>query len=95
MELRKPTIPRTHPWEGPADELEEVLKRTIGRTAVSGTGDANRHRGRQIHARAKRACLRRAMATFRHNGTIHLFEDKFINGMASRGYDRKFARKLL
>src|SRR6202790_1353101 len=35
--------------------------------------------------------LRRAMATFRHNGTVHLFRDKFINGMTTRGYDREFA----
>jgi error-prone DNA polymerase len=35
--------------------------------------------------------LRRAMATFRHTGTVHLFRDKFINGMAGRGYDRSFA----
>ena len=35
--------------------------------------------------------LRRAMATFRHNGTVHLFRDKFITGMTRRGYDRAFA----
>ena len=35
--------------------------------------------------------LRRAMATFRHTGNVHLFRDKFINGMAARGYDRGFA----
>ena len=35
--------------------------------------------------------LRRAMATFRHNGNVHLFRDKFINGMTARGYDRDFA----
>src|SRR4029078_8024290 len=35
--------------------------------------------------------LRRAMATSRHNGTVHLFRDKFINGMTARGYDREFA----
>ena len=35
--------------------------------------------------------LRRAMATFRHTGNVHLFRDKFINGMAARGYDREFA----
>jgi error-prone DNA polymerase len=35
--------------------------------------------------------LRRAMATFRHTGKVHLFRDKFINGMAERGYDRAFA----
>jgi error-prone DNA polymerase len=35
--------------------------------------------------------LRRAMATFRHNGNVHLFRDKFIAGMTRRGYDRAFA----
>ena len=35
--------------------------------------------------------LRRAMATFRHNGSVHLFRDKFITGMTQRGYDQKFA----
>ena len=35
--------------------------------------------------------LRRAMATFRHNGSVHLFRDKFIAGMTRRGYDRAFA----
>src|SRR5690349_5631898 len=35
--------------------------------------------------------LRRAMATFRHTGKVHLFRDKFINGMTARGYDQNFA----
>lgn len=37
--------------------------------------------------------LRRAMATFRRNGTIHLFREKFIGGMARRGYDPDFAAR--
>ncbi|HAH11570.1 MAG TPA: error-prone DNA polymerase, partial [Alphaproteobacteria bacterium] len=37
--------------------------------------------------------LRRAMATFRRNGTIHLFKEKFVNGMAARGYDPAFAER--
>ncbi|MEN8723184.1 MAG: error-prone DNA polymerase [Alphaproteobacteria bacterium] len=37
--------------------------------------------------------LRRAMATFRRNGTIHLFQDKFINGLVSRGSPRDFAER--
>ena len=36
--------------------------------------------------------LRRAMATFRHNGTIHTFEPIFVNRMVARGYDRTFAQ---
>ena len=37
--------------------------------------------------------LRRAMATFRHNGNVHLFRDKFISGMTRRGYDQEFAER--
>lgn len=37
--------------------------------------------------------LRRAMATFRHLGTISTFEDKFISGMVRRGYEREFAER--
>lgn len=35
--------------------------------------------------------LRKAMATFRNVGTIHRFERLMVDGMVSRGYDRKFA----
>ncbi|MGE3148830.1 MAG: OB-fold nucleic acid binding domain-containing protein [Pseudorhodoplanes sp.] len=37
--------------------------------------------------------LRRAMATFKRVGTIQYFKDKFIDGMANRGYDRTFAEQ--
>ena len=37
--------------------------------------------------------LRRAMATFRHTGTIHTFEEKLINGMVANGYDPDFAER--
>ncbi len=37
--------------------------------------------------------LRRAMATFRRNGTIHSFEKKLIDGMTARGYERAFAER--
>jgi error-prone DNA polymerase len=37
--------------------------------------------------------LRRAMATFRHTGTIHLFREKFIGGMVANGYAREFAER--
>ena len=35
--------------------------------------------------------LRRAMATFRHNGDIRRFEKKFIDGMIAHNYERDFA----
>src|SRR5581483_4017575 len=37
--------------------------------------------------------LRRAMATFRHVGTIHTFREKFITGMVRNGYEREFAER--
>jgi error-prone DNA polymerase len=37
--------------------------------------------------------LRRAMATFRHTGTIHLFREKFIAGMVANKYERAFAER--
>jgi len=37
--------------------------------------------------------LRRAMATFRHNGDIHRFEKKFIAGMLANGYAQDFATR--
>ena len=37
--------------------------------------------------------LRRAMATFRHVGTIHTFREKFIAGMVGNGYQREFAER--
>lgn len=37
--------------------------------------------------------LRRAMATFRHVGTIHTFEEKMVEGMVARGYERAFAER--
>ena len=37
--------------------------------------------------------LRRAMATFRNVGTMPEYQDKMINGMIERGYERDFAER--
>ncbi|HEY2131576.1 MAG TPA: error-prone DNA polymerase [Acetobacteraceae bacterium] len=76
----------------PSPELKEVLKRTEGvplfqeqamRIAIVAAGftpeEANQ--------------LRRAMATFRHVGTIHQLETKMVEGMVKRGYQRDFAER--
>jgi error-prone DNA polymerase len=79
------------PAYGPVDELEKVLKKTLGvplfqeqamRIAIVAAGFAP--------AEADR--LRRAMATFRRVGTITTFREKFINNMCARGYPRDFAQ---
>jgi error-prone DNA polymerase len=82
--------PSPAPEHGPRNELEQVLKRTLGVPLFQ-------EQAMQIAIIAAKFTpdeadgLRRAMATFRHTGKVHLFRDKFINGMAARGYDRNFA----
>jgi error-prone DNA polymerase len=83
--------PAPDPSQGPKNELEEVLKRTLGVPLFQ-------EQAMQIAITAAKFTpdeadgLRRAMATFRHNGNVHLFRDKFITGMTSRGYDLEFAK---
>ncbi len=82
--------PSPHPAHGPKNELEDVLKRTLGVPLFQ-------EQAMQIAITAAKFTpdeadgLRRAMATFRHTGNVHLFRDKFIGGMTARGYDREFA----
>ena len=82
--------PSPDPAHGPADELKDVLKRTLGVPLFQ-------EQAMQIAITAAKFTpdeadgLRRAMATFRHTGNVHLFRDKFITGMTARGYDRDFA----
>jgi error-prone DNA polymerase len=76
----------------PSRELREVLGKTLGvplfqeqamKIAIVAAG----------FSPAEADALRRAMATFRHTGTIHTFRDKFIAGMARNGYETDFAER--
>jgi error-prone DNA polymerase len=78
--------------EFPSKDLEEVLGKTLGiplfqeqamRIAIVAAG----------FTPSEADQLRRAMATFRHMGTIHTFRHKMIEGMAARGYERDFAER--
>ena len=80
------------PVRYPSPELEAILHKTLGvplfqehamRIAIVAAG----------FEPAEADKLRRAMATFKRVGTIKYFRDKFINGMASRGYDSDFAAR--
>jgi error-prone DNA polymerase len=80
------------PVEYPSEALRQVLGKTLGvplfqeqamKIAIVGAGFAPEEADR----------LRRAMATFKRNGEIHLFRDKFIRGMAANGYARDFAER--
>jgi error-prone DNA polymerase len=88
--IEKEHYPSPAPAHGPPNELKDVLKRTLGVPLFQ-------EQAMQIAITAAKFTpdeadgLRRAMATFRHTGNVHLFRHKFINGMVERGYDRDFA----
>ncbi|WP_157017856.1 error-prone DNA polymerase [Mesorhizobium xinjiangense] len=88
----KEDYPAPAPEHGPPDELKQVLGRTLGvplfqEQAMQIAMVAARFTAEQANA------LRRAMATFRHTGTIHTFEEKMVEGMVRRGYERDFAER--
>jgi len=73
-------------------ELEAVLKKTLGvplfqEQAMKIAMVAANFTGAEADQ------LRRAMATFRNNGTIGAFERKLIDGMVANGYAREFAER--
>jgi error-prone DNA polymerase len=83
-----------HLVEYPSPKLEDVLKKTLGvplfqeqamQVAIVGAGFTPTESDR----------LRRAMATFKANGTIGEFEPKLIQGMLERGISQEFAERLV
>jgi error-prone DNA polymerase len=76
----------------PKPELEAILKKTLGvplfqeqamRIAIEAGG----------FTPGEADQLRRAMATFRRNGTIGLYRARLIKGMEDNGYEREFAER--
>ena len=73
------------------DELANVLRKTLGvplfqEQAMKIAMTAAEFTGEEANG------LRRAMATFRYNGTIGNFEEKMVGRMIARGYDPEFAQ---
>jgi len=76
----------------PSAALREVLEKTLGvplfqeqamRIAIVGAG----------FTPAEADQLRRAMATFKKNGDIQRFRERFIGGMVANGYEQEFAER--
>ena len=76
----------------PKDELRAVLEKTMGvplfqeqamRIAIVAAG----------FEPSEADALRRAMATFKRNGNVGRFRDKFVDGMVARDYPRDFAER--
>ena len=84
-------FPAPSPAHGDRDELRRVLGKTLGvplfqEQAMRIAMEAAKFSGDEANG------LRRAMATFRHMGTIHEYEEMMVGRMIDRGYDPEFAR---
>ena len=76
----------------PTPELEKVLGKTLGVPLFQ-------EQAMQVamvcanFTATEADGLRRAMATFKHTGTISKFRDKLITGMVANGYEQEFAER--
>ncbi len=85
-------FPSPHPDHGPADELRQVLGKTMGvplfqEQAMRLAMVAAKFSGPEANE------LRRAMATFRRRGTIDSLHEKMVGRMTARGYPAEFAER--
>jgi error-prone DNA polymerase len=85
-------FPSPHPDHGPADELKQVLGKTMGvplfqEQAMRLAMVAAKFSGPEANE------LRRAMATFRRRGTIDRLHEKMVSRMTARGYPAEFAER--
>ena len=80
------------PEHGPADELERVLSKTLGvplfqEQAMKVAMVAAEFTDAEANG------LRKAMGTFRGDGTLHTYEERFVGRMIARGYPPEFAQR--
>ena len=85
-------LPGPSPEHGPPDELARVLHHTFGvplfqEQAMRIAIVAAKFSPTEADA------LRRAMATFRFQGKVMEFREKFVSGMTRRGYTQEFAER--
>ncbi|HYI91591.1 MAG TPA: error-prone DNA polymerase, partial [Beijerinckiaceae bacterium] len=91
--LEDVTYPSPAPEHGPADELYQVLNKTLGVPLFQ----EQAMRMAMVAAKftdPEANQLRKAMATFRHVGTIGHFEEMMVERMVRRGYERAFAQRF-
>jgi error-prone DNA polymerase len=77
---------------GPPDELEQVLRKTLGvplfqEQAMKLAIVAAKFSDSEANG------LRKAMGTFRGDGSLHTYEDLMVGRMIARGYDPVFAQR--
>ncbi|MBV9841728.1 MAG: error-prone DNA polymerase [Sphingomonadaceae bacterium] len=90
-EVYQANFPKPDPANGPPDELEKILGKTLGvplfqEQAMRIALDAAKFDSKEANE------LRKSMATFRHTGTISNHEKRMVDTMIERGYDPDFAK---
>jgi error-prone DNA polymerase len=85
-------IPAPAPQCGPPDELSSILGRTLGvpifqEQAMKIALDAAKFTPLEANQ------LRKAMATFRSRGMVDVLQDRMVEKMVDRGYDRDFSQR--
>jgi len=88
----KVTYASPAPGQGDADELEKVLKRTLGvplfqEQAMQLAIVAAKFTASEANQ------LRRSMATFRNVGDVGKFRERMVGNMVARGYPRDFSER--
>ncbi|PSC06753.1 error-prone DNA polymerase [Alsobacter soli] len=89
--LEEVTFPSPAPEHGPADELRNVLGKTMGVPLFQEQAMQLAMVAAQFSDKEANQ-LRRAISSFRHVGTVHLFEAMMVERMLARGYEREFAQ---
>jgi len=89
--MKPEEIDYPYPKYGDRNELKDILGKTLGvplfqEQAMRIAIEAAKFTPEEANQ------LRRAMATFRHVGTIHKFEEKMVGNLIRRGYPEEFAK---
>ena len=89
------SFPSPDPAHGPANELEEVLKKTYGVPLFQEQAMQIAIVGGEVHAATRPTGCGAPWRPSATTATSHDFRDKFIDGMTRRGYDARLRRALL
>ncbi|WP_292023979.1 MULTISPECIES: error-prone DNA polymerase [unclassified Brevundimonas] len=76
----------------PQDELEKVLEKTLGVPLFQEQAMKVAMVAAEFNEKEANG-LRKAMGTFRGDGTLHTYEDRMVGKMIERGYDPTFAQR--
>jgi len=90
--LEKVEFPSPSPEHGPANELEQILERTMGVPLFQEQAMAIAITAAAFSPQEANG-LRRAMATFRGDGNMPKYRELFISRMIGRGYAPDFAAR--